>query len=244
MAGRPAARRRRASRLGVHRADRRHHQLLLVALSAADHRREHHQLPPRRAAGGGAQRAAVSRASSRRSTSRCCRTGIGGARNWSCRPAVRAVHGRHQPVRVPRRRAAVGIAGRTAAVRRRTARGRVAPDSDLRAFNEYVIDSLLSGLVTTDAGRPHADVQPRPRPTITGVPADQAIGHDVGEVLQLPRDGSRAADDARPDAQPARRPRIPHRRRPPDGYRPHGDDDRVAQRPARLSCSRSRTSPS
>ena len=33
--------------------------------------------------------------------------------------------------------------------------------ADLRAFNEYVIDSLLSGLVTTDADCRDPDVQPR-----------------------------------------------------------------------------------
>ena len=55
----------------------------------------------------------------------------------------------------------------------------------LRAFNEYVIDGLLSGLVTTDAeGR--VLTFNRAAATITGVPAEQAIGHDAGEVLQLP----------------------------------------------------------
>jgi two-component system, NtrC family, sensor histidine kinase PilS len=56
--------------------------------------------------------------------------------------------------------------------------------NDLRAFNEYVIDRLLSGLATADAdGRlltfNHAAA------TITGVPAEAAIGRDAADVLQL-----------------------------------------------------------
>ena len=58
---------------------------------------------------------------------------------------------------------------------------------DLRAFNEYVIDGLLSGLVTADAeGR--ILTYNRGAATITGIPAEQAIGRDAGEVLQLPAD--------------------------------------------------------
>jgi two-component system sensor histidine kinase PilS (NtrC family) len=56
---------------------------------------------------------------------------------------------------------------------------------DLRAFNEYVIDSLLSGLMTADdEGR--ILTFNRAASTITGVPAERAIGSDVGGVLQLP----------------------------------------------------------
>ena len=56
---------------------------------------------------------------------------------------------------------------------------------DLRAFNEYVIDSLLSGLVTTDADLRVLTFN-RAAAAITGVPADQAIGRDAREVMQLP----------------------------------------------------------
>jgi len=56
---------------------------------------------------------------------------------------------------------------------------------DLRAFNEYVIDSLLSGLVSADAeGR--VLTFNRAASAITGLPAQQAIGNDVRDVLQLP----------------------------------------------------------
>jgi two-component system sensor histidine kinase PilS (NtrC family) len=56
---------------------------------------------------------------------------------------------------------------------------------DLRAFNEYVIDSLLSGLVTTDADRRVLTFN-RAAAIITGLPAERAIGRDAADVLQLP----------------------------------------------------------
>lgn len=56
---------------------------------------------------------------------------------------------------------------------------------DLRAFNEYVIDSLLSGLMTTD-GDGRILTFNRTASAITGVPQAQAIGRDAAAVLQLP----------------------------------------------------------
>jgi two-component system sensor histidine kinase PilS (NtrC family) len=56
---------------------------------------------------------------------------------------------------------------------------------DLRAFNEYVIDSLLSGLVSTDADGRVLTFN-RAASAITGVPAHEAIGSDVVLPLQLP----------------------------------------------------------
>ena len=58
---------------------------------------------------------------------------------------------------------------------------------DLRAFNEYVIDGLLSGLVTTDADCRVLTFN-RAASAITGIPREQAVGHDAVEVLQLPSD--------------------------------------------------------
>jgi two-component system, NtrC family, sensor histidine kinase PilS len=56
---------------------------------------------------------------------------------------------------------------------------------DLRAFNEYVINSLLSGLITTDnEGR--ILTFNRAASTIIGVPAAQIVGRNVVEVMQLP----------------------------------------------------------
>jgi two-component system, NtrC family, sensor histidine kinase PilS len=57
--------------------------------------------------------------------------------------------------------------------------------ADLRAFNEYVIDSLLSGLVTADADGRVLTLN-RAASTITGLTPEQAIGRDIGEVFQLP----------------------------------------------------------
>src|SRR4051812_5581229 len=56
---------------------------------------------------------------------------------------------------------------------------------DLRAFNEYVIDNLLSGLATADSDGRILTFN-RAASTITGVPSDRAVGADVDGVLQLP----------------------------------------------------------
>jgi len=58
---------------------------------------------------------------------------------------------------------------------------------DLRAFNEYVIDSLLSGLITADSECRVLTFN-RAACTITGLPASNVIGADAGRVLQLPDD--------------------------------------------------------
>jgi two-component system, NtrC family, sensor histidine kinase PilS len=56
--------------------------------------------------------------------------------------------------------------------------------ADLRAFNEYVVDSLLSGLLTTDdAGR--VLTFNRAAAHIVGVTPTAAIGRDIAELLQL-----------------------------------------------------------
>jgi two-component system sensor histidine kinase PilS (NtrC family) len=57
--------------------------------------------------------------------------------------------------------------------------------ADLRAFNQYVIDSMLSGLVTADMNGRILTFN-RAASTITGLPSGQAIGRDITEVLQLP----------------------------------------------------------
>jgi two-component system sensor histidine kinase PilS (NtrC family) len=56
---------------------------------------------------------------------------------------------------------------------------------DLRAFNAYVIDSLLSGLISTDAEGRILTFN-RGAASITGLPAPQVLGSDVRDVLQLP----------------------------------------------------------
>ena len=84
---------------------------------------------------------------------------------------------------------AVALLAGSLAERLRSADARLAVASDqiadLRAYNEYVIDSLLSGLVTTDVDARVLTFN-KAAATITGVPTDQAIGQNVSEVLQLP----------------------------------------------------------
>ena len=58
--------------------------------------------------------------------------------------------------------------------------------ADLRAFNQYVIDSMLSGLVTADLDGRILTFN-RAAATITRLPAAEAIGRDIREVMQLPR---------------------------------------------------------
>jgi two-component system sensor histidine kinase PilS (NtrC family) len=58
---------------------------------------------------------------------------------------------------------------------------------DLRAFNEYVIDGLLSGLVTADAEGRILTFN-RAAAAITGLPVDQAVGRQAVDALQLPAD--------------------------------------------------------
>ena len=57
--------------------------------------------------------------------------------------------------------------------------------ADLRAFNQYVIDSLLSGLVTADMDGRILTFN-RAASTITGLPAGEVVGRDIREVMQLP----------------------------------------------------------
>ena len=57
--------------------------------------------------------------------------------------------------------------------------------ADLQAFNQHVIDSLTSGLLTTDREGAVLTFN-RAAEVITGLSADEALGRQVTEVLQLP----------------------------------------------------------
>jgi two-component system, NtrC family, sensor histidine kinase PilS len=57
--------------------------------------------------------------------------------------------------------------------------------ADLQAFNQHVIDSLTSGLATSDMQGRLLTFN-RSAETITGIPAAEAVGADAAEVLQLP----------------------------------------------------------
>ena len=61
--------------------------------------------------------------------------------------------------------------------------------ADLRAFNDHVIDCLVSGLVTADANCRVLTFN-KAASRITGLPVEDARGRDVHDVLQLPRDQS------------------------------------------------------
>ncbi|HET9358130.1 MAG TPA: ATP-binding protein [Vicinamibacterales bacterium] len=83
---------------------------------------------------------------------------------------------------------------------------------DLRAFNEYVINSLLSGLITTD-GEGRILTLNRAAVSILGIPAARAAGRDVCEVMQTP-------DWVRPrlpGLSEGRSLRVDCPHRPPDG---------------------------
>jgi two-component system sensor histidine kinase PilS (NtrC family) len=56
--------------------------------------------------------------------------------------------------------------------------------ADLRAFNQHVIDSLLSGLITTDE-RGRVLTFNRAAESISGIPAAGAIGREVTELFQI-----------------------------------------------------------
>jgi len=56
---------------------------------------------------------------------------------------------------------------------------------DLKALNQFVIDSLPSGLATTDTGQRILTFN-RAAELITGVPSRVAVGRPIIEVLQLP----------------------------------------------------------
>jgi two-component system, NtrC family, sensor histidine kinase PilS len=56
--------------------------------------------------------------------------------------------------------------------------------ADLQALNQHVIDSLPSGLVTTDTGQ-HILSFNRAAETISGVASRSVVGRPIGDVLQL-----------------------------------------------------------
>ncbi len=57
--------------------------------------------------------------------------------------------------------------------------------ADLQAFNQHVIDSLVSGLITTADDGTILTIN-RAACTITGYLPERAVGRPVGEILQLP----------------------------------------------------------
>jgi two-component system sensor histidine kinase PilS (NtrC family) len=82
----------------------------------------------------------------------------------------------------------------------------------LQAFNQHVIDSLTSGLLTTDAEGTVVTFN-RAAEAITGVRAEEAVGRAASDVLQVPPALNLLSDPVA--ATPARRLEVGHVR--PDG---------------------------
>ncbi len=85
--------------------------------------------------------------------------------------------------------------------------------ADLQALNQHVIDSLPSGLVTTDTGMRILTFN-RAAESITGVPFRSAVGRAVDDVLQLP---AAALESIRHELAEAGGRRREFRFRPPNG---------------------------
>jgi two-component system, NtrC family, sensor histidine kinase PilS len=66
--------------------------------------------------------------------------------------------------------------------------------ADLQALNEHVINSLPSGLVTTDPKQRILTFN-RAAESITGIPSSTALGRPIAEVLQLPAEIARRLDE-------------------------------------------------
>ena len=75
--------------------------------------------------------------------------------------------------------------------------------ADLQALNQHVIDSLPSGLATTDPAQAILTFN-RAAETITGVPARAAIGRPIADVLQLPSEFAAALATGLGDASETR----------------------------------------
>jgi two-component system sensor histidine kinase PilS (NtrC family) len=90
--------------------------------------------------------------------------------------------------------------------------------ADLQALNQHVIDSLPSGLATTDPQRRILTFN-RAAEAISGVASGMAVGQPIADILQLPAGRLAALDQ---DLVDARAQRIDFRYRTPDG---RGDID-------------------
>jgi two-component system, NtrC family, sensor histidine kinase PilS len=94
---------------------------------------------------------------------------------------------------------AVALLSGSLAERLRSARAGLADASDemadLRAFNDHLIDSLISGLVTTDE---HGRIVTfnRAAMRLTGLSPDDVRGRDVHDILQLPP-GAATSNDSK-----------------------------------------------
>jgi two-component system sensor histidine kinase PilS (NtrC family) len=91
----------------------------------------------------------------------------------------------------------LGESARRADARLKQASNRIA---DLEAFNANVIDSLTSGLLTTDRAGLVISCN-RAGLSIAGVPGARALGSDARELLQMPADWRAALDRGVPEGR-------------------------------------------
>ena len=195
LARRFPARVRSADRLGVHRRHRRHHQLFRRALRAAHRGRQQRAVPARRDDDCDAQRAAL--------------LGIVLTQYFGLAGLLGfPFFGREGALPPPRIVVyttglnvflffSIAFLSGSLADRLQRAGARLERASseiaDLQAFNQHVIDSLASGLATTD---PQGRILTfnRAAEAITGHPAFSVVGRRLEEVLELPPN---VADDWR-----------------------------------------------
>ena len=88
--------------------------------------------------------------------------------------------------------------------------------ADLQAFNQHVIDSLISGLATTDF-EGHILTFNRTATLITGVSAQVAVGHPIGDIMQFPPELTRSIESQLGGASGRRAHRAEFPYRTPDG---------------------------
>jgi two-component system sensor histidine kinase PilS (NtrC family) len=86
--------------------------------------------------------------------------------------------------------------------------------ADLEALNQHVIDSLASGLATTDPGLRVLTFN-QAAESITGLPAQSVVGRSLADVLQLPKTVIEAIEQGLGGGAGARR--LESRFRTPDG---------------------------
>ena len=193
-----APRVRRHHHLGVHRRDRRRDQLLRAALRPAHHRARARSQGRRGSLimGGalvGDLRRRWSSAQYEANLARSSPAAFGQAAVVLPPARVARVHGRASTSspswRWPRCRGRWPRASACAGASLARASKEI---EDLQAFSQDIIDSLTSGLLTTDVTGPDPDVQQRGRADHRALPSAAVIDRNVADVLQWPDEMTRA----------------------------------------------------
>jgi two-component system sensor histidine kinase PilS (NtrC family) len=90
--------------------------------------------------------------------------------------------------------------------------------ADLQAFNQHVIDSLISGLATTDF-RGRILTFNRAAVAITGLSVESVVGHPINEIMQFPAELTSSIDSELGSDASRRAYRAEFPYRTPDGRR-------------------------